>query len=48
MGFSPEMEAPTLSVRMGVSWTGSAQACAYAEEEIPDILAFDAVHTAAR
>ncbi|KAJ7464473.1 alpha-1,2-mannosidase, putative subfamily [Mycena latifolia] len=47
MGFSPGT-ASTLEVRMGVSWTSTAKACAYAEQEIPDISAFDAVHTAAR
>ncbi|KAJ7117454.1 alpha-1,2-mannosidase, putative subfamily [Mycena epipterygia] len=47
MGFSPGT-AETLEVRMGISWTSTAKACAYAEEEIPDISAFDAVHTAAR
>ncbi|KAJ7694666.1 alpha-1,2-mannosidase, putative subfamily [Mycena rosella] len=47
MGFAPGT-AGTLEVRMGVSWTSTAKACAYAEEEIPDISAFDAVHTAAR
>ncbi|KAF7356222.1 Alpha-1-2-mannosidase family protein [Mycena venus] len=46
-GFSPG-SATTLSVRMGISWTSTAKACAYAEEEIPDISAFDAIHAAAR
>ncbi|KAJ7790576.1 alpha-1,2-mannosidase, putative subfamily [Mycena olivaceomarginata] len=44
--FSPEQKA--LSVRMGISWTSTERACAYAEEEIPDMSAFDAVHTSAR
>ncbi|KAJ7490960.1 alpha-1,2-mannosidase, putative subfamily [Mycena latifolia] len=47
MAFAPET-SHTLSVRMGVSWKSTAKACAYAEEEIPDFLAFDAVKTAAR
>ncbi|KAJ7115174.1 glycosyl hydrolase family 92-domain-containing protein [Mycena epipterygia] len=47
MAFSPEA-ANTLSVRMGVSWTSTAKACAYAEEEIPDLSAFDGVQAAAR
>ncbi|KAJ7835908.1 alpha-1,2-mannosidase, putative subfamily [Mycena olivaceomarginata] len=47
MGFAPGAEH-TLSVRMGVSWTSTVKACAYAEQEIPDISAFDTVHTAAR
>jgi hypothetical protein len=47
MGFPPR-KTNTLSVRMGISWTSTSKACAYAEEEIPDISAFDAVHTAAR
>ncbi|KAJ7656500.1 alpha-1,2-mannosidase, putative subfamily [Mycena polygramma] len=49
MGFTPAPATPeTLAVRMGVSWTSTAKACAYAEQEVPDISAFDAVHTAAR
>ncbi|KAF8173185.1 glycosyl hydrolase family 92-domain-containing protein [Mycena galopus ATCC 62051] len=47
MGFPPG-SAQTLSARMGISWTSIEQACAYAEQEIPDISAFDAVHAAAR
>ncbi|KAK7024945.1 alpha-1-2-mannosidase family protein [Favolaschia claudopus] len=47
MGFAPG-SAATLNVRMGISWTSSDKACAYAEEEIPDISAFDAIHSAAR
>ncbi|KAJ6480878.1 alpha-1,2-mannosidase, putative subfamily [Mycena sanguinolenta] len=49
MGFTPG-SAPTLTVRMGISWTSTAKACAYGEEEIPTIssAAFDAVQTAAR
>ncbi|KAJ6496068.1 alpha-1,2-mannosidase, putative subfamily [Mycena sanguinolenta] len=47
MGFAPGTEH-TLSARMGISWTSTDQACAYAEEEIPDISAFDTVHAAAR
>ncbi|KAJ6592313.1 alpha-1,2-mannosidase, putative subfamily, partial [Mycena vulgaris] len=47
MGFPPGA-SPTLEVRMGVSWTSTAKACAYAEQEIPDISAFEAIHTAAR
>ncbi|KAJ7139402.1 glycosyl hydrolase family 92-domain-containing protein [Mycena epipterygia] len=47
MGFSPGT-AQTLEVRMGISWTSTAKACAYAEAEIPDTSAFDAIHTAAR
>ncbi|KAJ7181028.1 alpha-1,2-mannosidase, putative subfamily [Mycena filopes] len=47
MAFSPD-PASSLSVRMGISWTSTAKACVYAEDEIPDIAAFDAVQTAAR
>jgi putative alpha-1,2-mannosidase len=47
MAFAPGT-AETLEVRMGISWTSTAKACAYAEEEIPDISAFDAVQAAAR
>ncbi|KAF7365765.1 Glycoside hydrolase family 92 protein [Mycena venus] len=47
MGFSPGT-AHTLEVRMGISWTSAEKACAYAEQEIPDLSAFDAIHTAAR
>ncbi|KAJ7235600.1 glycosyl hydrolase family 92-domain-containing protein [Mycena haematopus] len=47
MGFTPRT-ARTLSARMGISWTSTDKACTYAEEEIPDISAFDAVHAAAR
>ncbi|KAF8217054.1 alpha-1,2-mannosidase, putative subfamily [Mycena galopus ATCC 62051] len=47
MGFAPGTAA-TLNVRMGISWTSTAKACAYAEEEIPDIESgFDAIQTAA-
>ncbi|KAF8176245.1 alpha-1,2-mannosidase, putative subfamily [Mycena galopus ATCC 62051] len=47
MGFAPGTAA-TLSVRMGISWTSTAKACAYAEEEVPDIESgFDAIRTAA-
>ncbi|KAJ7438621.1 alpha-1,2-mannosidase, putative subfamily [Mycena galericulata] len=40
----------TLYVRMGISFTSSARACAYAEEEIPEIskVAFEDVRGAAR
>ncbi|KAF8200506.1 glycosyl hydrolase family 92-domain-containing protein [Mycena galopus ATCC 62051] len=40
----------TLEVRMGVSWTSAAKACAYAEEEVPDIssVGFERVRTDAR
>ncbi|KAJ7763671.1 alpha-1,2-mannosidase, putative subfamily [Mycena maculata] len=51
MGFSESpATAETLVVRMGVSWTSTAKACAYAEEEIPDISSssFDSVQAAAR
>lgn len=47
MGFAPGT-AHTFSARMGISWISTEKACAYAEEEIPDISAFDTVHTAAR
>ncbi|KAJ6571305.1 glycosyl hydrolase family 92-domain-containing protein [Mycena capillaripes] len=47
MAFPPG-SAQTLSARMGISWTSTAKACAYAEEEIPDLSAFDTIHTAAR
>ncbi|KAJ7434811.1 glycosyl hydrolase family 92-domain-containing protein [Mycena galericulata] len=42
--------ARTLYVRMGISFTSSARACAYAEEEIPEIstVAFEDVRGAAR
>ncbi|KAF7337086.1 Glycoside hydrolase family 92 protein [Mycena venus] len=48
LAFAPEKDGRTLEVRMGVSWTSAEKACAYAEEEIPDISAFDGVHAAAR
>ncbi|KAJ7025801.1 alpha-1,2-mannosidase, putative subfamily [Mycena alexandri] len=48
MGFPSTETEHTLSVRIGVSWTSPERACAYAEEEIPDISAFDGVHKAAR
>ncbi|KAJ6546997.1 glycosyl hydrolase family 92-domain-containing protein [Mycena capillaripes] len=47
MGFAPGTSG-TLEVRMGISWTSTSKACTYAEEEVPDISAFDAIHTAAR
>ncbi|KAJ6620672.1 glycosyl hydrolase family 92-domain-containing protein [Mycena sp. CBHHK59/15] len=47
MSFTPGTAA-TLEVRMGISWTSEDKACAYAEEEIPDLSAFDPVHAAAR
>ncbi|KAJ7352022.1 alpha-1,2-mannosidase, putative subfamily [Mycena albidolilacea] len=47
MGFAPGT-AHAFSARMGISWISTEKACAYAEEEIPDISAFDTVHTAAR
>ncbi|KAK7050601.1 glycoside hydrolase family 92 protein [Favolaschia claudopus] len=47
MGF-PSGKDNTLSVRMGVSWTSADKACAYAEAEVPDLSAFDSIHTAAR
>ncbi|KAJ7066143.1 alpha-1,2-mannosidase, putative subfamily [Mycena amicta] len=48
-GFAPPFApAESLSVRMGISWTNSAKACAFAEEEIPDISAFDVIKSAAR
>ncbi|KAJ7097271.1 alpha-1,2-mannosidase, putative subfamily [Mycena belliarum] len=47
MGFAPG-SASTLNVRMGISWTSTAKACAYGEEEIPDIEAFEDVRAAAR
>ncbi|KAF8525819.1 alpha-1,2-mannosidase, putative subfamily [Hysterangium stoloniferum] len=37
-----------LNVRMGVSWTSSAKACAFAESEIPRLDSFDTVKAAAR
>jgi putative alpha-1,2-mannosidase len=47
--FSPAPEGKTTSilVRAGVSFISSAQACANAEEEIPDF-DFDSVHAASR
>ncbi|KAJ7509700.1 alpha-1,2-mannosidase, putative subfamily [Mycena galericulata] len=45
--FSPGT-AETLEVRMGISWTSTEKACAYAEAEVPDISAFDDIHAAAR
>ncbi|KAK7055753.1 glycoside hydrolase family 92 protein [Favolaschia claudopus] len=47
MGFAPG-SSRILSARMGISWTSTDRACAYAEEEVPDIFAFDTVHAAAR
>lgn len=47
LSFKPEADN-VLRVRMGISWTSTAKACAYAEEEIPDLSAFDSVMTAAR
>ncbi|KAJ7210446.1 alpha-1,2-mannosidase, putative subfamily [Mycena pura] len=49
LGYAPATAtAETLGVRMGISWTSTAKACAFAEEEIPDISAFDAIQSAAR
>ncbi|KAJ7210479.1 glycosyl hydrolase family 92-domain-containing protein, partial [Mycena pura] len=49
LGYAPATAtAKTLGVRMGISWTSTAKACAFAEEEIPDISAFDAIQIAAR
>ncbi|KAJ6512551.1 alpha-1,2-mannosidase, putative subfamily [Mycena sanguinolenta] len=41
---------PTLEIRMGVSWTSTEKACAYAEEEIPEISSagFETVKAQAR
>ncbi|KAF7357198.1 Glycoside hydrolase family 92 protein [Mycena sanguinolenta] len=47
MSFSPGT-TNTLAVRMGISWTSTAKACAYAEAEVPDLSAFDTLQTAAR
>ncbi|KAJ7936747.1 glycosyl hydrolase family 92-domain-containing protein [Mycena leptocephala] len=41
-------DAPTVAVRVGISWTSTHKACRYAEEEVPDMVAFDEVHDAAR
>jgi putative alpha-1,2-mannosidase len=38
----------TLEVRMGISWTSQDKACTYAQAEIPNLSAFDAVKAAAR
>ncbi|KAJ7218257.1 glycosyl hydrolase family 92-domain-containing protein [Mycena haematopus] len=51
LAFSPgSSSAPTLEIRMGVSWTSADRACAYAEEEIPNISseAFERVKADAR
>ncbi|KAJ7025795.1 alpha-1,2-mannosidase, putative subfamily [Mycena alexandri] len=45
MAFPP---GDSLSIRMGMSFTSTTKACAYAEEEIPDLSAFDALRAAAR
>lgn len=42
---APTGKTTTILVRVGVSLISSAQACAHAEEEIPDF-DFDSVHTA--
>ncbi|KAF7300759.1 Glycoside hydrolase family 92 protein [Mycena kentingensis (nom. inval.)] len=42
----PKMSS--VNVRVGISWTSAAKACAYAQEEIPDIAGFDAIKNAAR
>ena len=47
MGFSPGDDG-VLKIRMGVSWTSSAKACSFAEDEIPDLDAFDQIKAAAR
>ncbi|KAF8197706.1 glycosyl hydrolase family 92-domain-containing protein [Mycena galopus ATCC 62051] len=47
MGFSAGADN-ILVVRMGISWTSTVKACAYAEQEIPDLSAFDTVQAAAR
>ncbi|KAJ6545708.1 glycosyl hydrolase family 92-domain-containing protein [Mycena capillaripes] len=41
-------DAPTLAVRMGISWISTEKACKYAEDEVPDMVALDEVHAAAR
>ncbi|KAJ6545737.1 glycosyl hydrolase family 92-domain-containing protein, partial [Mycena capillaripes] len=41
-------DAPTLALRMGISWISTDKACNYAEDEVPDMVAFDEVHAAAR
>lgn len=48
LGFNPTGTSQNLTVRVGVSWTSTDKACAYAEEEIPDLTAFEQVQTAAR
>lgn len=47
MSFKPEADN-VLKIRMGISWTSAAKACAYAESEIPDLNAFDSIKAAAR
>ncbi|KAJ7138850.1 alpha-1,2-mannosidase, putative subfamily [Mycena filopes] len=47
MAFEPVV-GRSLSVRMGISFTSTAKACAYAEEEIPDLAAFEELRAAAR
>ncbi|KAJ7633678.1 alpha-1,2-mannosidase, putative subfamily [Mycena polygramma] len=47
MGFA-QAEGHVLPVRMGISWISAERACAFAEEEVPDMFAFDAVRAAAR
>ncbi|KAF7308199.1 Alpha-1-2-mannosidase family protein [Mycena chlorophos] len=46
-GFN-SVPAETLNVRMGISWTSTAKACAYAEEEIPNLGGFNTVKSDAR
>ena len=48
LGFNPSGTSQNLTVRVGVSWTSTDKACAYAEGEILDLTAFDRIQAAAR
>lgn len=48
LGFNSSGASQNLTVRVGISWTSTDKACAYAQEEIPDLTAFDQVQAAAR
>lgn len=43
----PQSRNP-LNVRMGISWTSEAQACAFGQAEVPNLNTFDATKAAAR
>jgi len=47
MKFAPPANG-VLNVRVGISWTSAAKACSFAQAEIPNLGAFDAVKAAAR